>query len=141
MSAITSVTAPSPVANVMGCFPDSGGCTFRAWALFASAMSVKTWNADATTTMTAMAADSAAGGYGSNVWSVYIPGIIEGTNYRYEVTGPGGTVYDHVDPQARSIVYPNWTDASQDATDARSVVTSRDFTWGKKFQRRGGGNW
>ncbi len=137
MSAITSVTAPSPVANVMGCFPDSGGCTFRAWALFASAISVKTWNADATTTLTAMAADSAAGGYGSNVWSVYIPGISEGTNYRYEVTGPGGTVYDRVDPQARSIVYPNWTDASQDDSDARSVVTSRDFTWGKAFQAPG----
>lgn len=137
MSAITSITAPSPVPNQMGCFLDSGGCTFRAWALFAASLAVKIWNAAGTTTVTPMAPDSASGGYGNNVWSVYIPGITEETNYRYVVGTPAGTTIERVDPQARSIVYPNWTDATQDDSDARSVVTSRDFDWGPAFQAPG----
>src|SRR5580700_10167976 len=133
MSAITAVTAPSPVANEMGCFLGLGGCSFRAWALFATSLAVKTWNAAGATTITPMAADTAAGGYGNNVWSVFLPGITEGTNYRYVVGTPAGTTVERVDPFARSIVYPNWTDASPDDSDARSVVTSRDFDWGAPF--------
>jgi 1,4-alpha-glucan branching enzyme len=135
MNALTSVTAPSPIPDQMGNFLQDEGCSFRVWALFATGISVKLWNADGTTQTVAMAADSAAG-YGTDVWSVFVPGIAAEANYRYVISFTGGPV-ERVDPFARSIVYPNWTDASQDDSDARSVVTSRDSDWGPTFTAPG----
>jgi 1,4-alpha-glucan branching enzyme len=135
MSSITSVTAPSPLKDQMGNFLHDGGCTFRVWALFATGISVKIWGANSTTQLFPMAKDIAAG-YGTEVWSVFIPGITAETNYRYLLSSAAAAV-DRVDPFARSIVYPNWTDASQDTSDARSVATSRDFNWGATFTAPG----
>lgn len=119
----------------MGNYLANGGCSFRIWALFATGMSLKYWNADGTTQLAAMAQDSAAG-YGTDAWSVFVPGVTAETNYRYVISFAGGSV-ERVDPFARSIVYPNWTDASQNDSDARSVVTSRDFNWGPVFNAPG----
>lgn len=133
--AFTTITAPSPLADVMGNFLHDDGCTFRVWAVFASGFAVTIWDAAGATRTIAMARDS-ADGYGTNVWSVFVPGVTDGTNYRFVVTYPGGSA-TRVDPYARSIVFPNWTDASQDTDDSRSVVTSRDFEWGAPFDSPG----
>ncbi|HWE01291.1 MAG TPA: alpha-amylase family glycosyl hydrolase [Tepidisphaeraceae bacterium] len=136
MSFPASVTAPSPLPDQMGCVLHDGGCTFRAYAIFATAISVKIWASDGVTTNTFPLAKDTADGYGSDVWSVFLPGVIAETNYRYVVTFTGGSA-ERADPFARSIVYPNWTDATQDDSDARSVVTSRDFSWGAPFSAPG----
>jgi len=123
----------------MGNFIGSGGCSFRVWALFATGIAVKIWNADGSTQSVPMDQDSAAG-YGIDVWSVFVPNITAETNYRYTISFSGGPA-DRVDPFARSIVFPNWTDATQDTSDARSVVTSRDFPSGPTFSAPGWTQW
>ncbi len=132
---MNTVTAPSPLPDKMGNFLHDGGCTFRVWAIFATAISVKILNADGTSTLYAMAKDSAAG-YGTDVWSVFVPGINAAANYRLLVDFAGGSA-ERVDPFARSIVFPNWTNASQNDSDARSVVTSRVFPAGAQFTAPG----
>ena len=126
---------PSPLPDQMGCILHDNGCTFRAWAIFAAGISVKIWQSDGVTAMYGLAGDT-ADGYGSDVWSVFVPGVSAETNYRYIVTFTGGSA-ERADPFARSIIYPNWTDATQDDSDARSVVTSRDFAWGSTFSAPG----
>ena len=116
----------------MGNALDSGGCSFRVWALFATGISLKYWAGDGSTQIVPMAADTAAG-YGPEVWSIYVAGVVAETNYRYVVQFANGSSAERVDPYARSIVYPNWTDASQNDSDARSVVSSPDFDWGPAF--------
>jgi len=135
MNSFGSIVAPSPLPDQMGSTLHDGGCTFRVWALFATAFAAKIWNSDGTTQSIPMARDSAAG-YGNDVWSVFVPGIAAQANYRFVVSFPGGSA-ERVDPFARSIVFPNWTDGSQDDSDARSVITSRDFDWGAPFQSPG----
>ncbi|HSZ56453.1 MAG TPA: alpha-amylase family glycosyl hydrolase [Tepidisphaeraceae bacterium] len=130
----TSV-APSPLPDQMGGVLHDGGCTFRAWALFATSFAVKIWGADGTSGTVAMARDT-ADGYGSDVWSVFVPGVAAETNYRF-VIGFNGASFERVDPFARSILFPNWSDATQDDSDARSVVCSRDFDWGAPFNPPG----
>jgi 1,4-alpha-glucan branching enzyme len=133
------ILAPSPLPNQMGSTLHNNGCTFRVWALFATGMAVKLFNAAGATQtipqIIPMAKDS-ADGYGTDVWSVFVPNIAPEANYRLVVTFPGGTV-ERVDPFARSIIYPNWSDATQNTSDARSVTTSLAFNWGPTFNAPG----
>ena len=131
MSFSQTSVAPSPLPDQMGGVLHDGGCTFRAWALFATSFAVKIWGADGTSSTVAMARDT-ADGYGSDVWSVFVPGVAAETNYRF-VIGFNGASFERVDPFARSILFPNWSDATQDDSDARSVVCSRDFDWKPPF--------
>jgi 1,4-alpha-glucan branching enzyme len=135
MSLPQTSVAPSPLPDQMGSILHDGGCTFRAWALFASSFAVKIWASDGSTSVVAMARGT-ADGYGTDVWSVFVPAIADGTNYRF-VIGFNGSTFERVDPFARSIVFPNWSDATQDDSDARSIVTSRDFAWGAPFTAPG----
>ena len=56
------------------------------------------------------------------------------TTYRYVITyapdAQAPATAEHADPWGRAIVYPNWTTATRDDSDARSLVTSSDFAWG-----------
>jgi 1,4-alpha-glucan branching enzyme len=134
-----TVTAPSPLADEMGSFLHDGGCTFRVWAPLPAAVSVRLWNAGpaAAPADTPMARDSAAG-YGDECWSVFVPGVADGANYRFVVTGPNGSnSFERVDPWGRSVVYPHWTAATRDDSDARSVVSDRTFDWGAPFAAPG----
>jgi 1,4-alpha-glucan branching enzyme len=135
MSSFSSVVAPSPLKDEMGNFLHDGGCTFRVWALFATGISVKIFQPAGAPLVIPMANDIAAG-YGTDVWSVFVPGIAAEVNYRFLINFAGGSV-ERIDPFARSIVYPNWTTASQDDSDARSVVTDRTFNWGNPFNAPG----
>ncbi|HTB58574.1 MAG TPA: alpha-amylase family glycosyl hydrolase [Polyangia bacterium] len=132
---IVVTTAPSPRKDVMGPFLHDGGCTFRVWSLFAAQIDLKLFGANAPPPI-AMARDS-ADGYGNDVWSVFVPGVVEETAYRYLVTFSGGDSAERVDPFARSIVFPNFTPANQDDGDARSMVTDRAFNFGAPFQAPG----
>jgi len=118
--------APSPMPDVMGCFLHDNGCTFRVFAIFASGVSVKTLDAQGNGLVVAMARDVAQG-YGSDVWSVFVPGITEGTNYLYVISLAGGGTKERVDPYGRSIVFPNFNPQTQDVSVFRSIVTDRSF--------------
>jgi 1,4-alpha-glucan branching enzyme len=124
--------AVGPRPNVMGATAHDGGCTFRIWAPFASAVSLKTWSGAAAPIVTAMVADS-ADGYGNACWSVFAPGVTAPTSYRYVITynppGQPPRTVERADPWGRAIVYPNWTPATRDDSDARSLVTATDFAW------------
>jgi 1,4-alpha-glucan branching enzyme len=138
MSFPNSIASPSPLKDQMGSVLHDGGCTFRIWSLFPSSVDLKFWDPVAGPQTVAMARDS-ADGYGSDCWSVFVPSISEGTHYRFVLTGgngAGGSV-ERVDPWGRSIVYPNWTPATRDDTDARSVVVDRTFAWGTGFNAVG----
>jgi 1,4-alpha-glucan branching enzyme len=128
-------TAPSPRKDVMGPFLHDGGCTFRVWSLFAARIDLKLFGVTPSTPIT-MAKDS-ADGFGNDVWSVFVPSVVEDTAYRYVVTFAGGGSKERVDPFARSIVFPNFTPANQDDSDARSVVTDRAFDFGQPFRAPG----
>ncbi|HEY3595342.1 MAG TPA: alpha-amylase family glycosyl hydrolase, partial [Polyangiaceae bacterium] len=109
---------------------------FRVFAIFATAVSVRIFDAAGNSSTVALAPDQAAG-YGSDVWSVFVPDIAEGTQYRYVVDFPNGGPIDRVDPYARSIVFPNFTPTHQDDTEWRSVVTDRNFDFGPAFNAPG----
>src|ERR1700683_2681351 len=96
MSSFTSVIAPSPLKDEMGNFLHDGGCTFRVWALFATGISVKIFPPAGAPLMVPMANDTAAG-YGTDVWSVFVPGVAADVNYRFLINFAGGSV-ERVDP-------------------------------------------
>jgi 1,4-alpha-glucan branching enzyme len=98
------------------------------FSIFAGAIAVKTFDATGAARVVPLARDSAAG-FGDDVWSAFVPDIAEGTHYRYVVNLAGGGTAERVDPYARSIVFPRFTAASQDDSDARSVVTDRSFAF------------
>jgi 1,4-alpha-glucan branching enzyme len=128
-------TAPSPLPDAMGCVLHDGGCTFRVFSIFATAVSVRIFDAQGGSHTVTLARDHATG-FGTDVWSAFLPGIAEGTHYRYVVDFPGGPA-DRVDPYARSVVFPHFTPANQDDSDARSVVTDRRFDFGAAFNAPG----
>jgi 1,4-alpha-glucan branching enzyme len=113
--------APSPLADRMGAALLTGACSFRVFAPFAATVSLRYWAGGAPHDV-AMARDS-ADGYGGNCWSVEVPGLTAGTQYRFLVTPPaGGPALERVDAFGRSVIFPNWTPAGRDDSDARSVV-------------------
>jgi 1,4-alpha-glucan branching enzyme len=127
-------TAPSSLPDRMGAALRPGACSFRCFAPFASAVSLRYWSATGPHVVT-MSRDS-ADGYGAACWSVEVPGITAGTHYRYLVTPPGGTPLERVDAFGRSVIFPNWTPAGRDDSDARSVVFADPGP-----VPVGGGNW
>jgi len=133
-----TITAPSPLADRMGSVLHDGGCTFRIWSLFPLAVTLNLWTASGGVQSVSLARDT-ADGYGGDCWSVFVPGVADGTHYRFVLTGGdnGGGQVERVDPWGRSIVYPNWTDTTRDDTDARSVVVDGAFDWGAPFQAAG----
>lgn len=129
-----TITAPSPLPDEMGSVLHDGGCTFRIWSLFPTAVDLKLWDAAGGTRRIPMARDSAAG-YGNDCWSVFVPGVADGGHYRFVLTGGGGNAaaaVERVDPWGRSVVYPNWTPQTRNDSDARSVVSDRNFAWGDR---------
>jgi 1,4-alpha-glucan branching enzyme len=135
LRAVAGPTAPSPLPDEMGCVLHDGGCTFRVFSIFATAVAVRIFDTQGGSQTVPLARDHAAG-FGTDVWSAFLPGIAEGTNYRYVVDFPGGPA-ERVDPYARSVVFPNFTQANQNDSDARSVVTDRRFDFGATFNAPG----
>jgi 1,4-alpha-glucan branching enzyme len=58
---------------------------------------------------------------GAGVWELFVPGIGEGTRYKYEICGPDGTWRAKADPMARLAEPPPAT---------ASVVTQAHHEWG-----------
>lgn len=58
---------------------------------------------------------------GSGVWELFVPGIGDGTVYKYEIRTPDGDWILKADPMARFAEVPPAT---------ASVVTSTDYRWG-----------
>ena len=56
----------------------------------------------------------------SGVWELFLPGIGEGTRYKFEITGPDGSRTLRADPMARATECPPAT---------ASVVTASHHTW------------
>jgi 1,4-alpha-glucan branching enzyme len=61
-------------------------------------------------------------GDGSGIWEGFIPGLGQGTLYKYKVFGRGGYVADKSDPFSFFFEAPR--------TGAASVVWSLDYSWG-----------
>jgi 1,4-alpha-glucan branching enzyme len=127
--------APSQLADRMGAALRPGACSFRLFAPFAAAVSLRYWSA-AGPHLVPMARD-AADGYGASCWSVEVPGVGAGTHYRFLITPPGGRPpLERVDAFGRSVIFPKWTPAGRDDSDARSVVCADPAP-----VTVGGGNW
>ena len=58
---------------------------------------------------------------GSGVWELLIPGVGEGTKYKYDICGPDGSWHRKADPMARLAEHPPAT---------ASVVTQSRYEWG-----------
>src|SRR5882724_4281324 len=58
---------------------------------------------------------------GSGVWELFVPGVGEGTKYKYAICGPDGVWRDKADPMANAAEMPPAT--------ASVIYTSR-YTWG-----------
>ncbi|MEW1956173.1 1,4-alpha-glucan branching protein GlgB [Kineococcus sp. NPDC059986] len=57
----------------------------------------------------------------SGVWEVFLPGVVAGARYKYEILGPDGHWRQKADPMARYSEVPPAT---------ASVVTESSYTWG-----------
>jgi 1,4-alpha-glucan branching enzyme len=109
----------------MGALPHSGGVTFRVWAPHAEAVSVSgtfnDWDREGIT----LARDPPAGAPGapgswSGTWSVDVPGVMVGAEYRYLLQTPAG-VLSRIDPYARQVT----------SSVGNAVVYDPDaFDWG-----------
>ena len=58
---------------------------------------------------------------GSGVWELFVPGVGEGTRYKYAICGPDGVWREKADPMANA--------AEQPPATASVVYTSR-YAWG-----------
>lgn len=56
----------------------------------------------------------------SGIWELFVPGLAEGTQYKYEIRTRDGRTLDKADPLARATQCPPGT---------ASVVTSSSYTW------------
>ncbi|WP_460460662.1 1,4-alpha-glucan branching protein GlgB [Angustibacter peucedani] len=56
----------------------------------------------------------------TGVWELFVPGVAEGTRYKFEITGSDGARRLKADPMARATERPPST---------ASVVTSSDYSW------------
>ncbi len=91
----------------MGALPHSEGVTFRVWAPHAEAVSVSgTFNAwdreGITLARDPPASAPGAPGSWSGTWSVDVPGVMVGAEYRYLLQTPAG-VLSRIDPYARQV--------------------------------------
>jgi 1,4-alpha-glucan branching enzyme len=57
----------------------------------------------------------------SGVWEVFVPGMLAGARYKFELLGKDGRWHQKADPMARHTEVPPLT---------ASVVTESDYTWG-----------
>jgi 1,4-alpha-glucan branching enzyme len=80
-----------------------GGCTFRVWAPRAKAIyvsgSFNNWQKEDES----CCLERDANGY----WAGFVPGVQDGTEYKFFVIGPGSSGFKR-DPYAREVIPPNW---------------------------------
>ena len=92
------------LATPMGANLVNGGCTFRVWAPRAKAIFVtgpfNGWAAKDEATR--LVKD------GRGIWAGFVPGVTEGTEYKFYVVGPTGLERHKRDPYARDLSAPNW---------------------------------
>src|SRR2546427_330228 len=95
-SAVTTDMTLDPNNAPMGANLTKWGATFRVWAPSAKSVTVRgSFNGWSDQVMT-----QSANGY----WSAFVPGIKEGDQYKFFVSGQGTTGYKR-DPFARSLTF------------------------------------
>src|SRR5262245_62176538 len=94
----------------MGANLVDGGCTFRVWAPRAETVFVTgPFNGWATKDeATRLVKD------GRGLWAGFVPGVTEGTEYKFYVVGPTGLEHHKRDPYARELSAPNWNSVVRD---------------------------
>ncbi len=101
------------LANVLGSHLDEEGAVFRVWAPSAARVMVigdfNGWSEGVD-----LAPDP------SGVWNGHVPGAVNGTVYKYRITGPDGSVFDKADPVAAKAEEPPRTG---------SVVWDSSYEW------------
>ncbi|HEX5828717.1 MAG TPA: alpha-amylase family glycosyl hydrolase [Candidatus Limnocylindrales bacterium] len=102
-----SSTAPAPAPSAragMGAHPFDGGTTFRVWAPHAEAVFVTgtfdEWAGDTTPLAKDGDGDDEAGWQGT--WSVDVPGVAPGAEYKFTIRTPDGDL-SRIDPYARQV--------------------------------------
>jgi 1,4-alpha-glucan branching enzyme len=81
-----------------------GGCTFRVWAPRASAVYVSgPFNDWARKDESSRLVKDGLG-----IWAGFVPGVTEGTQYKFYVVGPTALEGYKRDPYARELAAPNW---------------------------------
>lgn len=121
LSADGQATAPSPWPG-MGAALVDGGCSFRTWAPHAA----RVWLvSDATGWQRVPLARDSDSGRGASYFSVFVPGVSAGAEYRFVIEncgcGPGnpGGVSEHGDPWALDSTHSH----------GHSRVIDRSFDW------------
>ncbi len=116
-------TAPSPLPG-MGAVPSPGGCTFRVWAPFASAVSVggDFFRAGNTAAVDWREIPLAREG---DCWSAFVQGVRADSLYKFRIRNDGQGPDQHAVDQYRHDPY------CRDAVsyDGNSVVVDRAFDW------------
>ncbi len=105
----------SHVKTFKGTLGSSTGTTFAVWAPNASAVRVvgsfNDWNGVAHS-MRVMGS--------SGVWEIFIPGVLAGTQYKYEILTKAGHWLTKIDPMAQATQIPPAT---------ASIVTESSYKW------------
>lgn len=130
MYSITTTVPPLPALGA-NLFPDKSGASFRVWAPYASAVSVRlSPNAAQPLQPFPFSVDPANPGY----WTASITGVAVGHLYQFEITNRGGDKYDpggvpflRIDPAARQV-------QSSDRRVPGFVVDPTTFMWKTSFQ-------
>jgi 1,4-alpha-glucan branching enzyme len=111
------------LANVLGSHLDEEGAVFRVWAPSAARVMVigdfNGWSEGVD-----LAPDP------SGVWNGHVPGAVNGTVYKYRITGPDGSVFDKADPVAAKAEEPPRTG---------SVVWDSSYEWSDTVWMEGRG--
>ncbi len=121
-AAVPTAVRPSPHPG-MGADLVAGGCSFRVWAPFADEVFVTGSFSSPAWELIAMSRDGSSGP-GSEYWSVFVPGVSAGSEYRFASRRGGGELTWKMDPYGKS------------ATSARgnSEVADPGFLWLHPFQ-------
>jgi 1,4-alpha-glucan branching enzyme len=67
---------------------------------------------------------------GAGLWELFIPNVLEGGNYKYEILGPGGQTVMKADPWAQETEMPPKT--ASIVTRSRHVWTEQETDWRMK---------
>jgi 1,4-alpha-glucan branching enzyme len=116
MDELVPITRPSTQTG-MGPVLHDGGCTFRVWAPHAHAVHV--FGSGSLAGPEIALARDAVSGDGAEYWSVFVPGVQHGDQYRYRLRDVHGAAWTRMDPRAR--------DATSSAGD--SLVCDTRFDW------------
>lgn len=111
----------------LGAQLDPTGCSFRVWAPHAQKVAVLIQNGpywESTDTIVRQCLTK-SGEY----WTGTVPGVQAWQLYRYEITGPGGNVFERLDPAGRDVLSSELTRRDPSSRNGSVVVGPNLIEW------------